>query len=209
MINTIIDINHNDALDLDACRKAGIVAIIHKVSEGATWHDPLYLQRRSQAKAMGFLWGGYHFSSSLDVGLQVENFLTHARFRDDELIALDWEKSHSGPDMTLAQAVDFVTRVHSSTGRFPVLYGGDLMRTALGSTRNPTLAECPLWYARYAPAAIEIPPTWKTYTLWQYTEGKEFNDNFPGVNHGGECDRNRYQGTADDLRAAWPLTRRT
>jgi len=207
MINTIVDLNHNDALDLDACRTAGIVAIIHKVSEGATWSDPLYLSRRDAAKAKGFLWGGYNFSSGLDAGQQAQNFLTHAHFNDDELIALDWEESHSGANMTLAQAVAFVNAVHDSVGRWPVLYGGSLLRESVGNTHNETLANCPLWYARYAAQPDGIPTaTWSDFTLWQYTEGKEFNDNFPGVSGGGPCDRNRYSGTEEELRAAWPLT---
>ena len=209
MINSIIDLNHNDTIDFDKCQAAGIVAIIHKVTEGTFFVDPLYQQRKATAKARGFLWGGYHFSSGEDVATQVDKFLSNANFANDELIALDWEESSGSshpPNMTLEQAVEFVTRVQAAAGRYPVLYGAGLMRTALGTTPNATLANCPLWYARYASTPVGIPNTWQNYTLWQYTEGEDFNDNFPGVNNGGACDRNKFDGTTDDLKRAWPLT---
>lgn len=209
MINTIIDIYHGNRVDFQAVKNAGILAVLHKATEGVSTRDSTYRQRREQAKALGFLWGAFHFSSGGSVSEQVENFLTHARPQDDEVMALDWEPSSNGPDMTLEQARHFVQTIKDETGRYPIVYGGHTIREAIGHSTDPILAKCPLWYARYANAPIGIPTqVWPTYTLWQYTDG----DNGPQPHHTpgvGGADRNIFQGTAAELAAQWPFTHRT
>jgi lysozyme len=138
---------------------------------------------------------------------QVEHFLTIATPDDQDLVALDFESSTDSPDMTINQARQFVSLIRNELGRFPVLYGSRLIREGVGSSPDPVLGNCPLWYARYRSAPIGIPTqVWPTYTLWQFTDGS--NGNQPHRVDGiGRCDRNRYQGTTEELRAAWPFTR--
>jgi lysozyme len=207
MINTIIDIYHGNSINFQQVKEAGIVAIIHKATQGATTRDSTYQARRQEAKAMGFLWGAYHFSSGGSVSDQVENFLTYARPEADELISLDWEPSSSGPNMTLDQARHFVQMIKDETGRWPVVYGGSLLREQIGHQADPVLSNCPLWYVRYNAAPIGIPTqVWSTYTLWQYTDGNDGPQprTTPGV---GGADRNQFQGTLTELRSQWPFTR--
>jgi len=207
MIDTIIDIYHHSNVDFDRVRVAGIVAIIHKATEGTNFTDAEYRDRRQQAKDMGFLWGAYHFSSGDDVLDQVEHFLTIATPDDQDLVALDFESSTDSPEMTIDQARQFVSLIRNELGRFPVLYESRLIREGVRSSPDPVLGNCPLWYARYRSAPIAIPTqVWPTYTLWQFTDGS--NGNQPHRVDGiGCCDRNRYQGTTEELRAAWPFTR--
>jgi lysozyme len=207
MINTIIDIYHGNSIDLDECLAGGILAIIHKATQGATMRDSKYHQRRERAKELGFLWGGYHFSTGGSVSDQVENFLTYARPEDDELISLDWEPS-DGLDMTRDQARHFVQMIKDETGRWPVIYGGHLLRESIGHNPDSVLSNCPLWYARYAPSPIGIPSqVWPTYTLWQYTDGEAGPppNETPGTSG---ADRNIFQGTNQQLKNLWPFTRR-
>jgi lysozyme len=206
-INTIIDIYHGNSIDFAATKAAGIIAIIHKATQGTDVRDSQYLQRKQQAKEMGFLWGAYHFSTGASVADQVHNFLSYARPEDDELISLDWEPS-DGPDMTLDQARHFVQMIKDETGRWPVVYGGSLLRESIGHQPDSVLSNCPLWYVRYADAPIGIPTqVWPTYTLWQYTDGNSGPQ--PRTTPGAPgSDRNLYQGTTAQLRAEWPLTKR-
>jgi lysozyme len=205
MIDTIIDIYHGNGIDLQQAKDGGIVAIIHKATQETTVRDPRYQQRRAQAKAQGFLWGAYHFSTGGNVTEQVANFLDFARPEDDELISLDWEPS-DGPDMTKAQARQFVQMVKSETGRWPVIYGGHLLRESVGDAPDEVLRNCPLWYARYAGSPIGIPTQiWPTYTLWQYTDGAVGPQprSTPGASG---ADRNRFAGSVEQLRQSWPFT---
>jgi lysozyme len=205
MIDTIIDIYHQNSIDFGQVKDDEIVAIIHKATEGSSFRDPEYRNRRAAAKGLGFLWGAYHFASGEDVTDQVENFLTYADPTADELIALDFEPSSSGPNMTLDQAHQFVLQVQNELGRLPVIYGSRMLREAVGSQNDAILATCPLWYARYRDTPMGIPlQVWPTFTLWQYTDGA--NGPPPHTVNGiGRCDRNRFVGTAADLLRDWPL----
>jgi lysozyme len=209
MINTIIDIYHGNNIDLETAFGGGIVAIIHKATQGPGNRDSKYHERRQAARELGFLWGAYHFSSGHPVTDQVENFLSYAKPEDDDLISLDWEHSTDGsPDMTLAQARTFVQMIKDETGRWPVVYGGDLLREQIGNQVDAILLNCPLWYVRYSATPKGIPTqVWETYTLWQYTDGEGGPEphNTPGVTG---ADRNVFEGTAEELKAQWPFTRR-
>ena len=207
MINTIIDIYHGNAIDFAKAKQAGIVAIIHKATQGVTVRDSLYHDRRTQAKQLGFLWGSYHFSTGAPVADQVENYLSYAKPEDGELISLDWEPSDP-PNMTLEQAETFVQTIKGETGRWPVVYGGSLLRESIGHSPDAVLSNCPLWYVRYAPSPIGIPPqVWPTYTLWQYTDGNDGPE--PHATPGAPgADRNIFQGTTEQLKNAWPFTQR-
>ena len=208
MINTIIDLYHGNSVDLKAAKAGGILAVIHKATEGASVVDSQYLARRDAAKALGLLWGGYHFSSGSSVADQVRNFLTHALPANEELIALDWEPSSEGPNMTLDQAHHFVQMIKDETGRWPMLYGGSLLRESLGQQSDSILSNCPLWYCRLAPAPIGIPTqVWPSYTLWQYTDGNSGPQPHSTPGADANLDRNIFQGTAQDLLTAWPFTR--
>jgi lysozyme len=208
MIDAIIDLYHLNTANLVTAMAGGIVAVIHKATEGATVKDAEYRKRRDKARALGLLWGAYHYSSGVSVADQVANFLEHALPGENYLVALDWESSTSGPDMTLDQACRFVEMIKSELGRWPVVYGGRLLRETVGAKRQAALANCPLWYSRYATAPIGIPTaTWPTYTLWQYTDGN--SGPLPHTVKGiGRCDRNRFAGTIDDLKLQWPFSRK-
>jgi lysozyme len=210
MIDTIIDIYHQNSIDFGRVKNAGIVAIIHKATEGSRFTDSEYQDRRQRAKDLGFQWGAYHFSSGEEVTSQVENFLSFTDPNDDELVALDFEPSSRGPNMTLAQAHEFVLLLQQELGRLPVLYGSSMLREALGSHEDALLAQCPLWYARYSSTEtpIGIPhQVWSDFTFWQYTDGN-LGSSPHFVDGVGRCDRNRYLGTKEQLEDAWPFTRK-
>src|SRR5579872_1646859 len=110
MINNIIDLSHNNNCDLVKVQKAGILAVIHKATQGATFVDPEYTTRKQQALDLGLLWGSYHFGTGVDVMDQISNFLTATEvIAERELIALDFEPNPGGLSMTLIQAEEFVT----------------------------------------------------------------------------------------------------
>ena len=58
-IDAIVDLNHNNAIDMAKAVADGIVAVIHKASESGTFKDPAYVKRRAAALKAGLLWGAY------------------------------------------------------------------------------------------------------------------------------------------------------
>lgn len=204
--NRIVDLNHSNGLNFD---KFTDIAIIHKATQGDSFRDQEYRTRRTIAKMRGILWGAYHFSTGEDAVMQADNFLDFAQPDDTDLISLDWEPS-PGNDMTLAQAEAFCRRVKERTGRFPVVYGGSLLREKIGDGTSEILAQCPLWHVIYrATPDLIVKKVWpKGYTLWQYTDG--VNGRLPHATPGcNGADRNIYDGTEEKLREEWPFTRKS
>src|SRR5262249_31221379 len=57
-LDAVIDISHNVRVsDFRVVRSSGILAVIHKTSEGGDWFDPSYAPRRREAEQAGLLWG--------------------------------------------------------------------------------------------------------------------------------------------------------
>lgn len=199
MFDGIMDINHNDDIDLAAAQSAGIVAVIHKATEGATFQDPLYATRRAQAKQLGLLWGVYHFGTAADVTQQMQNFTHTAQLEPGDFVALDYEEL-AGDQMTQQQAEQFVTLFQQQFGYLPLIYGSNLLTPV--SATSP-LAACGLWIAAYTNVTQPtLPPSFSSYVLWQYTDGTSPT---PLQTAGSTVDRDRYDGTQEQLTAAWPF----
>lgn len=210
--SNVIDIFYGDEIDLEAARGEGIIAVIHKATEGMTFRDPKYLERRRRARDLGLLWGAFHFARNSDWESQVHFFLETAEPEQGDLVAWDWEAARHARPMTWEHVRDSVELIQQTLGRYPVLYGGKVLREAIGDAEDSVLKHCPLWYSRYASAPLGVPPrTWPdSYTLWQYTAAEQPSQarNPPGPLQvaGRFVDRNFYRGDDADLRAKWPFT---
>ena len=199
MFDGIMDISHNNDIDLSAAQSAGIVAVIHKATEGATFQDPMYATRRAEATKLGLLWGAYHFGTAADVNQQIQNFTQTAQLQPGDVVVLDYEEL-SGDQMTQQQAEQFVTLFQQQFGYLPLLYGSSLL-TSISAT-SP-LAGCGLWIAEYASVSQpSLPPAFRAYDLWQFTDGTVPT---PLQTAGSTVDRDRYNGTQAELVAAWPF----
>jgi len=201
--NVVVDISyHNGNPDFAQAANAGIVAVIHKATQGLTMVDRKYRQNREKAIAAGLLWGAYHFGTSANAADQADHFLDIVEPDSQTLLVLDYEPN-GDLTMTLSQARAFVSRVHSIAGRFPGLYSGSLIKQKLGNKPvDPVFSQCFLWIAQYGPAPTNIPPTWPTWTLWQYTDGVAGPQphSVPGI---GPCDRDQFNGRMSALRRLW------
>ena len=204
-INVVVDISHhNGNIDLGKAQAAGIVGVIHKATQGTSMTDNMYQQNRQKAQAAGVLWGAYHFGTQADGAAQADFFLQKAAPDPQTLLVLDFEPNGNST-MTLDQAKAFVTRVQSVTGKFPGFYSGSLIKQLLGGKpADPVLSQCFLWLAQYAPAPKNIPATWPTWTMWQYTDGQPKNGPPPySVDGIGPCDRDQFNGTLEQLQQLW------
>jgi lysozyme len=223
-LDAVIDISHNVTVtDFAAVRRSGILAVIHKVSEGGDWFDPSYTPRRHQAENAGLLWGAYHFGTGQYSGTDQANaFLRAAQPSATTLMSLDVEVNDRKPanSMRLNQAEAFVQTVYQATGRLPIVYthpkwaNGEKMgrggRT-LGGTITPQsiLAKCDLWLADYREQP-EVPYAWqgRGWKLWQYLANEDTSTAaygaqpraISGVSH---CDRNLFNGNTAQLYQFW------
>lgn len=198
MIPTIIDLYHGEDVpepDFDKFKKAGVLGIIHKCTEGATLVDDKYREREAWARSLGLLWGAYHFLRDADPALQAQYFVGH--------LEPDWKEKgtllvvdHEDTAVRMWQCLRCLQMIEHITGKTPWLYSGFLIRQQQDNRHAPVFSEYPLWLAEYGSVA-KVPQPWTKFALWQYTDSAEI----PGVV--GKWDGSRFDGTAEELAAAW------
>ena len=197
----VIDLSHHNANpDFAKIRAAGVVGVIHKATQGTSYVDTTYAQRKPLALQAGLLWGAYHFGTGGAVIAQVTNFIDVTQPDGSFLLALDFEQN-AGDSMSLDQAKQFLSEVERQAGQRPVLYTGGYFNQCTGNRADPTMAGYRVWWAQYA-AAPKVNPTWPSYWLWQYSDGTVG----PGqkvVNGAAPCDCSAHDGGEAGLRASW------
>jgi lysozyme len=197
--DVVIDLSHweNVSQDFVTTAASGIVAVILKATQGTDFVDQTFLTRVAEAKAAGLLVGAYHFLDGTSPAAQIAHFLTVAVSEGKvSWLALDWESYPSSQASTM-QAATAASTLQTLTGTWPVIYMGRYML----SSPNTTLSQCPLWLAEYGTQPI-CPPGFSQWQLWQHTDGQVGSGvvPVPGI---GACDRSKFAGTVDELKAWW------
>lgn len=201
--NSVIDISHHNGkgLHFDKAKADGILGVIQKATQGKTYVDATFKNNKKVILTAGLLFGAYHFGDGSDGTLQAKHFLEVVQPDDDTVIVLDFESNPAGPSMTLQQAHAFVTHIKVEVGRWPGFYSGHDIKEALGKSVDPVLKNCWFWLAQYGPRPV-VPPSWKKWTLWQYTDGG-VGPRPHAVDGIGPCDRDMFNGTRKQLRSWW------
>jgi lysozyme len=214
-LDEIVDVSHHQsqAIDFVKLKDAGIIAVMHKATQGRHFHDPKYKTRRDAAEAAGLLWGAYHFSENAEDGgtglEQAKYFLDFVGDAEGVFLSLDYESYHhkNTPEihlhMSLEEAENFIDAVSQRIGRLPFFYSGSTIRDVLGKKKSSKLGACKLWAAGYVPESkLKIQKSWSNWTLWQYTDGKKNHHPKP-IPGFGSWDRSVFDGTEDELRSVW------
>jgi lysozyme len=204
LLNVVIDISHDNTItNFQQAKDSGVIGVIHKATEGTTFVDAKYNERRVQAISVGLFWGAYHFGVRGNVQGQVDHFLDIVNPGPTDLVVLDFEPNPREGTMTLAEAESFVDKVNAQIARFPGLYSGQaFISSQLGNRTNTVLKNCFLWIARYSSQLPQVPAAFRSFTLWQYTDGSAGPQphQVPGI---GRCDRDKFNGDEAGLRRLW------
>ena len=127
LLNVVIDISHHNTItNFQQAKDSGVIGVIHKATEGATFVDAKYNERRVQANSVGLFWGAYHFGVRGNVQGQVDHFIEYVNPGPTDLVILDFEPNPREGTMTLAEAESFVDKVNAQIARFPGLYSDKL-----------------------------------------------------------------------------------
>ncbi len=209
LLDVVFDLSYNNKnADLAKAKNSCMSALFHKATQslGSTlFHDPMYHTRQSEALSAGLLWGAYHFGSGGSGKDQAHAFLDYSKPDSNTLLVLDFEPNttHGETTMSVDEAADFVTTILNQTGKYPGLYSGPLLhQSSINSSPSyAVLTKCWLWVAQYGPA-VHLPPSWTDFVFWQYTDGTAGPSAQP-VDGVGQCDRDVFKGTNDELAAFW------
>jgi lysozyme len=192
----VIDLSHHNSIpsgNLLGAKQDKIAGVIHKMTEGSRYIDPMVPLRCRMVMDQGLEWGIYHFMRPGDMVKQARFFVesSHAVADDRTLYAADYEDEA----ISLDDLKKFLITVQSLIGRDPVLYSGHVLKEKLLHP-DAELSKYRLWLAQYSTTPV-LPPGWTEYWLWQYTQSGKV----PGID--SAVDMNLFFGTADQLRRSW------
>jgi lysozyme len=179
----LIDLSHHQdyRIDFAAAKKAGVRGGYHKATEGSTYRDPDYADRRAAFAKTGLPFGGYHFArpSAGDADDEARHFLSVATPRPGDLLpALDLETTEGLSISALRGWAREWTRIVGKAcgGHDPVVY-------------SPFDLQVPgiRWRARYNKGntvrGVLAPPA-LPWDVWQFSNGVLGDPNrvagFPG-----------------------------
>jgi lysozyme len=202
VIEGIIDLSHHqESVDLGLFSASGGLAVILKATQGSDYIDRTFPRRLLEAYQYHLLIGAYHFADASSAVTQAELFADIAGKIPGVRLFLDIEANGSST-VSVAKAATIAGYIEKMTGRLPDTYTGryqpDGTGAQWGKTGNDVLKRGSLWVSHYtSKPKPNLVPGWKDYTLWQYTDV----GTVVGVD--GPVDLNRFDGTAEELRAWW------
>jgi lysozyme len=205
IVPMVIDLSHWDsASDYAAVKAAGIVGVIYKATEGASYTDETYVSQQSAAKTAALLWGGFHFADASSVNAQIDNFMRFCCPDPDELFCLDWE-DNDGNCMSAADAKTWIEEVEKQLSRPGecVIYSGNTAKEKI-SGRDAFLGSRRLWLCQYTTGTPTWQESWDSYWLYQFTDG-QYGPSPHAIDGVGACDISSYDqdGGAMQLAAEW------
>jgi lysozyme len=200
-----IDVSHhNGAIDWPLVGQSDVRFAFAKATDGSTFVDPRFTANWPAIRDAGLLRGAYHFGRpGSDPEVQASHFasvvgpLSWGELPPAlDLEVMDGQSKQAVIDWTLA----FLGRAELLLGCPLIVYTGGLWRHQLGGPNVQALATHLLWTARYGSAPPIVPPPWKEWSFWQFTDGRSGQvRQISGVP--GACDCDWYGGDAADLQS--------
>ncbi len=194
-----IDVSYwQGTIDWDSVAGAGVDFAFIRLSYGDVFRDPKFDTNWQGALAAGVTRGAYQFfKPSQDVDAQAQMMIdAMADMQPGDLPpVLDVEVNDGYSASSMKSKVDaWVAQVQSGLGVTPIIYSGSYFwRDQVGGSSDEQ--DNPFWIAQYTSKCPILPLPWQRWTLWQYSS----HGSVSGIR--GYVDLDRFNGSADDLRA--------
>lgn len=189
-----IDISHYQGRpNFQQVAASGVIAMIHKATEGIGYSDPDRAYNCSNALKAGIAVCTYHFLKHGSAAEQMDYYLSDIEPQDGERVIVDYEDSAC----TLDDLHEAVQRLLDYGHDLQItVYSGHLLKEQLGGSRDDFLAEnTDLWIAQYGVNAPSWPTgTYPIYSLWQYSD----TGTIAGIND-AYVDLNEFNGSDENL----------
>jgi lysozyme len=191
----LIDISHHqDFPDFNKVKASGVIAMIHKSSEGVGYVDPNRARNCSNAIAAGIKCCTYHWlKPGNNAKDQIVFYLKTVDPVIGERMVIDYEEE----GCTLSELKNAVQALLDDPRNLQItIYSGHLLKEQLGSTHDAFLAEnTDLWLAQYTTGTPSWPSgTYPVWTAWQYSE----TGTISGID-GNYVDLNKFNGSDENL----------
>ncbi|MER9336461.1 glycoside hydrolase family 25 protein [Mesorhizobium sp. M0293] len=133
----VIDVSHHNPPpepNWAKVKAGGTVGVILKATEGTTYIDPTFGQRREAAKAAGLAVSSYHFLKHGDARWQMLHYLDVVAPAIGERVVIDYEDAACTLD-DLREAV-LALRNNAGLGLQITIYAGGLIKGQLGDNHD-------------------------------------------------------------------------
>jgi lysozyme len=191
---SVIDISHYQPdPDWKALKGAGVIGVILKATEGASYIDPTFAARRKAAWAADLLTASYHFLHHGEAAAEMAHYLQTVAPEDGERVIIDYEDD----SLDLAD-LEAAVQCLAATGKNLqiTVYGGHKLKEVVTQANTYLAQNTSLWLAQYTTGKPSWPSTtWKYWSLHQYSD----QGHVPGI--AGNVDINRFNGEDSALRA--------
>lgn len=198
----IIDISHHQGNpDFDAVARTGVIAMIHKATQGTGNVDDCRAENIIAATAAGIACCTYHFLEHGNIEEQMQHYLDIIDPVDGERMVIDWEDWPGHSIVTAADLLAAVKYLLADPRNLQVtVYGSESKLieelSDLDADDVEVLSQTSLWIAHYG---VDEPGDWPKdiwphWTLFQYTDQGEID----GVD-GSTVDLNRFNGSDENL----------
>jgi lysozyme len=189
-----IDISHWQGFpDFAKVKAAGVIAMIHKATEGTSYTDPNRAKNCANAIKAGIAVCCYHWIKPGNAAAQMQYFLSVVDPQPGERVVIDYEED----GCTLADLHEAVNTLVADPRELQItVYSGHLLKEQLGSNDDLFLGlNTDLWLAQYTTGTPSWPEaTYPSWTLWQYSE----TGTLDGID-GTAVDLNRFNGSDQEL----------
>ncbi len=200
-----IDVSHYQPnVDWESVKTSASFVFV-KATDSTGVVDPRFTAHWSGAKKAGLPRGAYHFfHPKYDEDKQVANFTQHLKGDPGELHpVVDVEEFKDEYQAfkceQLAKMLQrFSEGVEKELGRKPMIYTNhQTWQTSFCD--HPYFMDHPLWLAQYTnhPKQPKLPPGWKRWLFWQYSESGKV----PGI--AGAVDQSYFNGSVQELKALY------
>lgn len=185
-----IDVSHFQGdVNWDEIKKAGIIFVYDKATEGETYVDPKYARNRLGAHEYDLLHGSYHFfESDDDPKKQAELFISVIEHKPGDMPpVLDLEEGGIKGEVSLNELskniMTFLKYVEEKLNVKPIIYTNHKFGNKY--LTDPEFAKYELWIAEYDVPQPLIPDIWKNqgWLIWQRTERGKIEGSIGDVDH--------------------------
>lgn len=192
-------------IDWGAVASDGISFAIVRISDGG-YHDRNFAANWEGARAAGLIRGAYQFfEPDQDPVAQADIVIAAVGTLGPNDLPVTCDVEAPGPGVDPGEYTRrlhvWVDRVTAGTGRAPIIYTGRYYWDPFVASSDFT--SLPLWHAQYTSASCpNINDRWSDWVFWQYTS----TGSVAGI--AGNVDRNRFNGTIEELRVLAASNRR-
>lgn len=189
-----IDISHWQSFpDFEEVARQGVLAVIHKATEGTSYVDPNRGKNLKNARDAGLAIATYFWLKPGDARPQAQFYLDTVQPVDGERVVIDYEEDGctlEGLRKAVQTLLDYGHNLQIA------VYSGHLLKGQLGDDCDEFLQEnTSLWLAQYTTGTPSWPSgTYPQWSLWQYTDQGELD----GI-EGSTVDFNRFNGSDEAL----------